>query len=410
MKVLLINSFYHPNVLGGAEISVQHLAEGLRLAGHEVVVVCLGTEASVTDVNGVKVYRVPLFNVYFPFVNRPPWPARLLWNLIDIYNPIMARRVGKILESERPDVVHTNILLGFSCAVWREVSKRDIRLVHTIRDHLLLCPRSQMNKRGSNCIRQCLSCNMFSVVKKLMNVHVDTVVGISEYILNRHLSLGWFRNASRDVVFNSFSAVDAKSQRDVDNVLRFGFIGRITEFKGIELLLRSFLPLGGNIELVVAGSGEDDYVEKMKAIAQGAKVKFLGFVERKEFYGQVDVVIMPTLMQEPLGRAILEAYAYGVPVIASRRGGIPEIIEEGQTGFLFDPDKDGELQRCLEQVVRGSWQRDRMSVACVRKSQEFREDVIAGKYIDVYEAMDSPSCRPSHLTSFGNGAQIRRDI
>lgn len=387
MKVVIINSFYFPNILGGAEISVQHLAEGLLLEGHNVVVICLGTESSVSDVNGVKVYCVPLFNVYFPFIKRPSLLARILWNILDIYNPIMARRVGKILDSEQPDVVHTNILLGFSCAVWRTIRKRNIRLIHTIRDHVLLCPRSTMFKNGRNCPKQCFSCKLFSFTRKAMGSHVEHVVGISKYILNRHMSEGWFKNAKNSVIFNSFRRVGNSNRVTVNDMLRFGYIGRVTAGKGIEVLLRAFLSLDNraNVELVVAGTGEDEYLDQMKTMACNANVRFLGFVPREEFYGQVDVIIMPSLVQEALGRAVLEAYAHGVPVIASRRGGIPEIVESGRTGFLFDPDSPGELQRYMELVLQDSSVVESMSRACTSKSEEFREEVIAGKYLEVYE-------------------------
>jgi len=398
MKILIINSLYYPNILGGAERSVQHLAEALNSAGHEVVVVCLGTEASIKEVNGVRVYYVPLFNVYFPFVNRPPWPARLLWNLLDIYNPVMARRVSKIIDLEKPDVVHTNVLLGFSYAVWWVIHKRGIRLVHTIRDHLLFCPRSTMFRNGTNCKTQCVSCRLFSSPKKMLCSYVDQVVGISNYILDRHLSEGWFKNTNRNVIFNSFRRCDGKINSIAPDRVRFGYIGRVSPAKGIELLLRAFLSLenGAESELLVAGEGEDKYFEKVRNMARGTNVRFLGFVPRGEFYKQVDVVVVPSLVNEALGRAILEAYACGVPVLASRRGGIPEIVDHGQTGFLFDPDRQGELQKYMELVLRDPSVLQKLSTSCISKSKEFREEIIARKYIEVYEGKVHPIC--SHHT------------
>ncbi len=388
MKILIINSLYYPNILGGAERSVQHLAEALNSAGHEVVVVCLGTEPSIKEVNGVRVYYVPLFNVYWPFDKRYALPARLLWNLLDIYNPVMALRVASIIDVEKPDVVHTNILLGFSCAVWPVIHKKNIRLVHTIRDHTLLCPRSTMFKNGRNCTKQCFSCSLFSYAKKTLSSYVEHVVGISKYILNRHLSDGWFENTKSNVIFNSFRSLNGRNPVTVNNKLRFGYIGRVTEGKGIEVLLRAFLSSDNkaNMELVIAGAGEDEYFEKMRSMARDTNVRFLGFVPRAEFYKKVDVVVVPSLVNEALGRAILEAYAYAVPVLASRRGGIPEIVEHGQTGFLFDPDSQDELKKYMELVLRDPSVLRKLSMSCVLKSEGFREEIIARKYIEVYES------------------------
>jgi glycosyltransferase involved in cell wall biosynthesis len=80
------------------------------------------------------------------------------------------------------------------------------------------------------------------------------------------------------------------------------------------------------------------------------RVRFVGRVEPRDFYPQVDTVVVPSLWNEPLGMVVAEAFAFGKPVIGSRRGGIPEMIRDGENGLLFEPDEPGELIRCLRRI------------------------------------------------------------
>ena len=119
MKVVLLNTLYYPQVVGGAERVVQLLAEALVGAGHQAVVVALdGGDASRGVEGGVDVLRLPLRNVYWPFhgaTDRHSVGAasKAVWHVFDSYNPLMAHTVGRLLDAEKPDVVHSHNLVGF---------------------------------------------------------------------------------------------------------------------------------------------------------------------------------------------------------------------------------------------------------------------------------------------------------
>jgi glycosyltransferase involved in cell wall biosynthesis len=142
MKILIISTLYPPHVMGGAEKAAAELAEALVRRGHVVVVVSLhpGSSEVVEDRNGVRVYRLPIDNFYWPFGRkRKPNPLyRLAWHVREAWNPVAARRIGKILDAETPDVVNTHNVCGFSLAAWREVKRRKVRLVHTLHDYYLM--------------------------------------------------------------------------------------------------------------------------------------------------------------------------------------------------------------------------------------------------------------------------------
>jgi glycosyltransferase involved in cell wall biosynthesis len=108
-------------------------------------------------------------------------------------------------------------------------------------------------------------------------------------------------------------------------------------------------------------------------------------VRPEEFFAQIHLLVVPSLWHEPLGRIVLEAQANLVPVIASRRGGIPELIEEGKTGFLYEPDHPAELLEILRSLTPGEC--ERMRDNCMTKREEFAPERIAGEYLKVYEGI-----------------------
>lgn len=103
MKIVILNTLYHPYKIGGAEVSVQLLAESLADTGHSVSVISLHEAAECIDhLNGVTLYRLPLRNLYWPFSGNPSRPRRLLWHLLDIYNPLARADVSRLLKQISP--------------------------------------------------------------------------------------------------------------------------------------------------------------------------------------------------------------------------------------------------------------------------------------------------------------------
>jgi len=137
MKVLIINSLYYPNVVGGAEISVQLLAESLLKSGLEPVVVSTSDKEDRNKVNGVKVYYINHSNLYWlPDFKKKNKVVRMFWHMWDSYNPIINRRIGRIINIEKPVIAHTNNLAGLSVSVWKILREKNIPIVHTLRDYL----------------------------------------------------------------------------------------------------------------------------------------------------------------------------------------------------------------------------------------------------------------------------------
>lgn len=391
MKILFVNTLYYPNIIGGAERSVQCLAEALAENGDKSVIITANHHSGIRmdSHNGVKIYYVSIKNLYSPLSTKKGlWVLKPFWHIIDTYNPWMTHQIGHILGLERPEIVHTNNLGGFSISTWTAAKRQNIPLVHTLRDYYLLCPAATMFRNGKNCERQCWYCRGYSYKRKRKSNIVDAVAGNSGFILNRHLSLGYFsKTPIRRVIMSSYSARDISSPSAFgnDRPLRLGFLGRLKPNKGIELLLQAFERLShAEYELWIGGSGPEGYEQHLKTRYAQHNIHFLGFVKPESFFSTIDVLVTPSVWHDPLPRTIFEAYTHGIPVIGSNRGGIPEIIHNGQTGFVFDPDHPDTLLSVVKKVRDDPDLRDRMSRNAKRKSREFSQKRSMSAYRTIY--------------------------
>lgn len=348
MRILYLNTLYAPNIGGGAEITLKTLVETMAARGHDVCVLTTGPGPwlQVDKVDGIRVIRIGVHNLYWHFERAgvPQW-KRAVWHFLDIYNPAMARAVRQVVTEFKPDVVSCHNLAGFSASIWSALSAAGVPLVQVLHDYYSLCPTSNMFRRGHSCTRPCTRCRILRLPHARLSSNVSAVVGISRFILDRHLENKRFAGVSvRTVIPNARRGKIAPPRLIApEGKLRFGFIGTLAPAKGVELLLDAYasLPPGGHA-LHVAGRGEPEYERHLQARAS-LGVTFMGNVGAADFFSAIDVLIVPSLWQEPLGMVIVEAFMHGVPVLASRVGGIPELVEEGRNGWLFDPTCPGEL-------------------------------------------------------------------
>jgi glycosyltransferase involved in cell wall biosynthesis len=360
MKILIVNSLYFPNRVGGAEVSVQLLAEALSAIGHDVYIVCLsnGGEAYRSHINGVCVYRLNLFNIYWPFENSlKKMPVRLVWHGLEIYNPVMIARFDSVVREIQPDIVHTNNIHGFSTGIWKSLTRRKIPIIHTLRDYALLCSRGNLYKNNQRCSSRCIECKSLCHVKCVDTNQVESIVGISRHILDSHIKHGFFKNRKfQNVIHNSVSAHAASQIRVAksdSNEIVFGYIGRLVAEKGIVDLVEAFESVARrykHVRLIIAGTGSEAMNARLRALA-GSRVQFEGHVSPEKFYDSVDIVVVPSLWDEPFGRTVAEAISAGRAVIGSNRGGISELLRGRKNCHIYDPDERDALSRALECAV-----------------------------------------------------------
>lgn len=390
LKILLLNASYPPNESAGAERVVQTLAEGLVSRGHEVVLVTSQPQgaATVRESRGVRVYYIPVTNVYRPFAGkRPGILRRSLWHLIDSCNVPMARRLFEVIDAERPDVVNSHNLVGLSSAVLPLIASGGIPLVHTLHDQYFLCPKGTMFRKGRNCGTQCFGCRTLSFPRRSNSQAVDVVVGVSNFILDRHVSRGFFPNASARVIYNAFdaAAVPVGRRCRAGRPFRFGFLGQVRDTKGVHRLVAAFSEeCALEAELWIAGKGDDAYETAVRANSSSVPtIRWMGLVKPSELMGEIDVLVVPSLWNDTAPLVLLEAFASGVPVVGAARGGVPEFIDPTR-GWLFDPEDIADFRRTLRKCLESSDTLMAMASAASKYSSGFTSGRFLDEYLDVY--------------------------
>ena len=395
MRICLVSNLYPPHVLGGAEIVVGHLARGLQAVGHEVMVVTTARwgRPEWDTVDGVRVRRLEPANIYW--AGDAPTRAPILkplWHLVDLWNPLMYRRLRALLAREKPDVVHTHNLGGLSAAAWSATRAAGVPLVHTLHDHSLTCVRAvRMTRSGRVCERQCASCALRSGWLQRLSRSVDAVAAPARFVLERHLELGFFPRAHTAVVPWGAppSALAAGPSRRDDGPVRFLFVGGLEPHKGIGVALEAFRRApDARASLDIAGAGT--MADACRAAARrDPRIRFHGFStgeDKDRLLGSADVLLFPSLCWEAVGLVMLEAFAHGVPVIASRTGGIPEFIEEGRTGFLVTPGDAAALAAHIDRLAGDCAPIEAMRDACRARAARLTWARTVGELVEVYKA------------------------
>jgi glycosyltransferase involved in cell wall biosynthesis len=387
MKVMIVNSLYWPNIIGGAEKSTQIIAENLKKSGIETIVVTVSDKEKIDYINGVKVYYIYHSSVYWSYYSKTKKAfIKALWHIASLYNFSILKRIDRILKKEKPDVVNTNNLSEFSVGIWKVIKKNRIPVVHTLRDFSLVCPRATLFKGNDICRRKNLICILMLNFRRLFSKYVDSVVGNSNFVLNEHIDSGFFKDSKKYVVYNSLETDNIKPvMKKTMGKIKFGYMGHLSYHKGIEFLLEVFKDIGTD-ELHIFGRGiTEEYEKYLKEKYESENINFYGYKNTEEAFNIIDVLIVPSLCHDVLPRVIYEAYSFGAPVIGSDRGGIPEIIDTGKTGFIFKAGSEGQLLRSIDIFKENSGVINEMVPYCLRKAEDFLPEKVFKKYMNIYE-------------------------
>ena len=393
MRILIVNTLYPPSSVGGAERSVALLGRAVAARGHDVHVASLHDgNATLEEQDGlVTVHRLPLRNLYWPFRpdHRPSKPARLLWHLRDRRNRRATRDLIALAKRIKPDVLHTNNLQGFSTEIWHWARANDIRIVHTLRDYSLMCARAALYRDRKDCVERCGDCRLLTDRKKHNTPLVDAVASNSRYVIDTHERHGFFRDTPSRVIFNIadvtsvVSSAERPGREDAPGLV-FGVIGRVEPEKGIEVVLTALTGVEGDWRLRIAGGGQTDYIEGLKARYPDPRIDWMGFVKADAFYDSIDVLIIGSTWPEPLPRTMIESLARGTPTLYSDAGGTPEIGPMAPLAEMYakdDPEALAtQIRRALADPV--AWRARRSADPALL--EQFSEGAVAGRYIALY--------------------------
>jgi glycosyltransferase involved in cell wall biosynthesis len=331
------------------------IASGLLAQGHDVRVVTVGEENGVETYRGIDVHVVRSPNVYWDyfFTKRSAF-KKIVWHLLENFNPRAYLRLRPHVKAFKPDLVMTVSIENINVATWLLARMHRIPVVHVIQSYFLACWRGGLFRNGANCEGQCGSCKVFSVGKKPMSHLVDGVFGETRFVVQQHLDLGYFKHAQSAVIPGPVFPIAGREPKARDGKLVVGYMGVLAPHKGVDVLADAARLLGpnSNMRFLIGGTGEDtEYVAQLREKFGEADVEFMGWVKPEDAYPLFDVLVVPSKWKEPFGRIVVEALAYGIPVICARSGGIAESIREKQNGYTFESGSHDELIGLLRDVL-----------------------------------------------------------
>lgn len=384
MKILLVNKFHYRK--GGAETYYLTVGSELERMGHEVAyfsmrhpdnLPCKWDKYFVTQ----REYN----NVKNPFKAARDGVAL-------IYSPEAKRNFQALCEEFRPDVVHLNnvhrqITLSILDAPYLRENR--VPVFYTAHDYVTVCPGYLMlDGDGRVCdacledgrYRHCIEnrCVKGSSAKSALaameasfnrchksNQRIHRVIAPSRFMRSKLIEGGWpegkvvfLQNFADDAILDRASNAGADTT-DRENPYLL-FFGRLSAEKGVDTLLRAFdasLPsLPKDMRLIVVGDGPDadEFKKLASSLGCAARIEFAGYQSGRALQAYVErasLAIASSRCRENMPYSIVEAFAAGTPVIGTNIGGIPELVDEGKTGFICEP---GDVQSMADAILRGA--------------------------------------------------------
>jgi glycosyltransferase involved in cell wall biosynthesis len=396
----MVTDFYPP-FIGGLERVVADTSHALSARGHEVAVATLwhaGLPESEHD-GGVQVHRIVGAAQRLPFLFTQP-QQRFHPPLPD---PLLARRLDALIRLHQPDVVHGHTWMMFSALGLRR--KYGFSTVFSLHDYSLICPkRTLFDHHDQLCVRQlsgrCLGCasRFYGLGKGVLATaglaasrpsfrHVDAYVANSSFVAQMHA--GRALDGARITTVHNFVSDDFRLSPPGARLPNLPerymlFVGQLSQHKGLQVLLSARQQAHIDMPLVLAGTVQSDTPTEFPP-----DVLVLRNLSHEDVGRAIDhsaFLVSPALWPEPFGMVVVEAMARGRAVIASRIGGMLDIVEDGHTGLLVEPGNVGELARALRRLAEDRALAARLGGAGAERCRtHFSADVAIERLVAVYQ-------------------------
>ncbi len=367
-KVIVCCNVYPPAFVGGAELIAHQQAKKLKKLGYDVIVFAGDTRPRGPrhSVKKETYDDLTVFRVYLTPEDYQP-------QNVNFSHGDVEESFGSLLDNYRPDVAHFHNLIGLSAGLIHVAKQRGIKTVLTLHDHWGICHKNTLLRNdGSICVNydDCRTCmpyiheggrgipiRMRKDFLALQFQDVDVFISPSSYLADAYIKAG-FPKEKFHVVWNGvnvekFAKIVKNPRKDK---VRFTFIGYFGKHKGIQVLIDALPLIYKNakftVNLVGAGELTDRIMELAKEKGLKGHIKFWGRIDNiEDAYRETDVLVLPSVWPENQPVSITEAMAARTPVIASRIGGIPELVDDGRTGLLFEAGDPGDLARAMSEFI-----------------------------------------------------------
>jgi glycosyltransferase involved in cell wall biosynthesis len=367
MRILMCNSVHY--VRGGVDRYYFDLSDLLSSHGHEVIPFSMQHPRN----RPTEYARYFVSQIDFPSLLQQKTGLKAKLKVAErvIYSREARVKIERLLNDVKPDIVHVQeIDHELSPSILPPIREHGIPVVQTLHDYKLLCPNTNFYCRGAVCERCAGGAYYRAVLNKCKrNSRMASLLACVETYY-QHLSRIYEKNVDLFFVPGGFlqkklaeSGFKARMVRlpifvDIDRFQPvyepseyFLFFGRLVELKGVQTLFEALRHVNSSLHLYVAGEGELEESLKQHARQHSlSNITFLGYLDAESLIPMVQraaFTVFPSKCYENYPVSILESFACGTPVIGSNIGGIPDIIQDGRSGLLFEP---GNPQQLAERI------------------------------------------------------------
>ncbi|KAA6302326.1 MAG: N-acetyl-alpha-D-glucosaminyl L-malate synthase [Candidatus Ordinivivax streblomastigis] len=357
MKILLANKFYYPR--GGDCIYTLNVESLLKNKGHEVAIFAMQHPENLPST----------YQHYFPSETT----FSLFTSLLESFQrPLGSKEViqkfNYLVDDFQPDIVHlNNIHSQLSPVIAKIAYQRGIKVVWTLHDYKLLCPRYDCLRNGytpceqcfsdkikvikNRCMKNSLPASFLSYLeaikwtKEKLEKYTTTFIAPSRFISAKMIQGGF--DAGKIVILNNFIDIKKTEYEPFQKEDYYAYVGRLSIEKGINTLVKTAQQLP--YKLKIAGTGP--LWTDLKKNVSPENIEWLGhqsWPEIKELVGKARFTIIPSEWYENNPLSALESLCLGTPVLGANIGGIPELIEEEKNGMLFDSKNENDLKDKIE--------------------------------------------------------------
>lgn len=399
MKILLVNKYHY--VKGGSETYHFGLAKLLESHGNEVIYFAM------EDEKNYECEQSKYFSKNVDFNTKLSPVGKLKAGFHALYSFDAKKKIEQLIVDEKPDIVHINLAhRHLTLSIVDAIKKYNIPIVFTAHDLNCICASHTMLSNGKvcdicvkhhsykpalkqKCVKNSTMQTMLGVVEAKNYERMRTYEKIDFYICPSDFYRRYFIEAqitkSPIVHWVNFLPAGTVYEQSKNVKDYFLYFGRISEEKGLRSLLKAYHMGNFENQLYFVGDGplREELEEYVKVNNLTDKVIFTGFQSGeslKRYVAEAKCVILPSEWYENGPYSILEALAVGKVAIVSSNGGLPELVEEGVTGFICEPNNPSSLSECMKKVnALSSEEYNSMSLAALEKA---KSDCDCDKYYD----------------------------
>ena len=368
MKVLHLLHQYLPEKIGGTELYTRTLARRQVESGHEVLIFAPSTQVKnwpePASEDGVHVYRLSLGTRSATAVFQHTFRQ-----------PDLDHAFQQLLERTRPDIVHVQHLMGLPTSLLNQLTAAAIPFVITLHDYWYICANAQLITNYDNTIcpgpnwwLNCAHCALARAGKPnltLLKPAIAPLMGLRNHRLKNVLNQAAQLIAPTEFVRQTYSQLGIQPEKiqviphgiqrpesklipknKTADSLHITYIGGLAPQKGIHTLIDAVNNLPSDkFNLAIYGdmTAFPDYITNLQNQVRQPNIQFKGTLPHENLWdalAQSDIVVVPSLWYETASLIVQEAFAAGVPVIASNIGALKERVQDGINGYLF-PAGDG---------------------------------------------------------------------